>query len=149
MIVRLPPEQIPTFWESIKFCAISGDEISAEDRPKYLNILLHNLLANKTQCFVRLDDARILTAMVITRVEVDKLTAIKQLYMQGLYSLRMTSDKIWKDEFSLIEKFARSQGCSQVVFSTRHKAVMRLGEALGFIEFNRTFKFSLGGSHGK
>lgn len=149
MIVRLMATQIPVFWETIKFCAVAANEIDKEDLPEYLNGLLQSLLSEKVQCFVRLSDERILIALMLTKVTIDKLTKKSNLDIQCLYSYQKVSDTDWTTEYKNVKKFAKSLKCDSITFATRNEQVMRLGELVGFTEQKRFYEFNLGGSHGQ
>ena len=146
MVVKLLSTQIPIFWESIKFCMTNADEVKVEDLQPYLNNLLHSLLSDLAQCFVRLDDTRNLLGVMVTKIEVNKITGKQQLCIQGLYSFKNVKDKEWQNDYTIILRFAKNAKCKSVVFSTRNKKVIRLGELLGFVEANRSFVLVLGGS---
>lgn len=143
MIVKILPVQIPVFWDSIKFCAVTADEIDKKYQQGYLNELLHALLSDKAQCFVRLDDTRILAALMITRMGVSKMTNKKSLFIQILYSIKKTDTNAWQEDYNFITKFALSQKCHSVTFDTRHNEVMDLGHVLGFKEVQRSFEYEL------
>lgn len=149
MIVRILPVQIPVFWESIKFCTTQADEIDQKYQQEYLNALLHTLLSDKSQCFVRMDDSRILKALTITKMEIDKFLGGKSLTIQILYSLERVSDELWMEDYDFIRNFAESQQCNSITFDTRHEQVMKLGKLLGFYEYQRSFRYDIGGSYGK
>lgn len=150
MIVKILPVQIPVFWDSIKFCAVTADEVDEKYRQKYLNKLLHSLLSDKSQCFVRLDDERILIALMITKIDVHKMTDKKSLHIQVLYSLKRVNGLEWQEDYIFLTDFARKQECKSITFDTRHEQVMDLGRSVGFREVQRAFEFELdlGGSNG-
>lgn len=146
MVVKLLSTQIPIFWESIKFCVTNADEVKAKDLQYYLNTLLHLLLSDKSQCFVRLDNDRNLLGIMITKVEVNKITGNQQLRIQCLYSFSNVKDVEWKNDYNIISQFAKNTKCKSVVFNTHDKRVMRLGKLVGFVEADRSFVLVLGGN---
>lgn len=149
MIVRILPVQIPVFWESIKFCATQADEVDQKYRQGYLNGLLHSLLSDKSQCFIRMDESRVLKALAITSMEMNRFPGEKSLIIQVLYSLERVSDELWTRDYDFIRKFAERQQCNSMVFDTRHEQVMELGKLLGFCEYQRSFKCDVGGNYGR
>ncbi len=142
---RILPVQIPVFWESIKFVCVQADEINKEDMPSYFNELLHALLSDKAQCFIRLGDDRTLQGLMITRIIIDKITSKKFLFLQCLYSFRMVQDEIWKQDWNLVMNFAKSEQCSYVSFDSRHERIWEIAQNLGFKERHRRFDFKIGG----
>ena len=145
MIIRLLALQIPIFWETIKFVAKSADEIDEKELQPYCNELLQALLSDKAQCFVILDEKRMLTAMAISRVLGNKITGQKYLYIQCLYGFQVIDDSKWIEGFDLMRRFAESEGCSYVSFDSRNSRVWDIGRVLGCQEARRTFTLKLGG----
>lgn len=145
MIVKLLPAQIPTLWESIKFCAVQANEIAEESTAAYLNQLLQSLLSDKTQCFIRLDDKRILIALMLTGIEIDKITEKSQFCIKCIYSFKKVIDSAWTTEYEFVKNFAKKANCDSIIFDTRNEEIMRLGRLVGFVETRRSFEFKLGG----
>src|SRR5574343_1264333 len=139
MIIKLLSTQIPVFWEAIKFTVKEADEVDEKDLQPYLNELLHSLLNDTAQCFVRLDDERRLTALLISRIMADKVTGEKYLFLQCLYSWQKQPDTVWTQETDFVKKFAESVGCKYLSFTSRNEAMFKLGEKIGFEEKYRTF----------
>ena len=139
MIIKLLSSQIPAFWESIKFTVKEADEVDEKDLQPYLNELLHALLNDTAQCFVRLDDNRVLTAMLISRILGDKVTGEKYLFLQCLYSWQRQPDEVWQQDTDFVRQFAINSGCKYLSFTSRNEAMFKLGEKLGFTEKYRTF----------
>ncbi len=143
MIVKILPVQIPVFWESIKFCAVTADEVAKEFRQVYLNELLQALLSDTAQCFVRLNDRRVLVTLMVTRMQIHKVTARKSLQIQILYSLEKVDAAEWDSDYVFLRNFATKQQCDSIIFETRHERVMELGRRVGFKEIQRSFGFNL------
>ena len=145
MIVKLIAVQIPALWENIKFCITQADEVPKTVLAAYLNNALQSLLSDKSQCFIRLDDRRTLIALMITSVEIDKITQKSHLHIKCLYSFKKIPDEDWQREYSFIRNFAKKMSCTSVLFETQNESVMRLGALVGFREKRRSFELSLGG----
>lgn len=139
MIIQLMPQDIPQFWEAIKFTCKNADEVNEKDFPAYANELLIALLTEKAQCFVRLDDKRILHALVVTRVYDNKLTNEKYLFVQSLYAWTPTGTGEWTSDLDFIVQFAKSAGCAYIKTQSRHERVYTFLRSIGFSEESRTF----------
>jgi len=142
-IIKLLAVQVPFLWETIKFVATTADEIDKKDLKPYLNELLHSLLSDNAQCFVRMDEKRTLLALMITRILVSKTTGEKYLYIQCLYSFQHVDNSIWEKDMEFIRQFAEKEKCSYISFDSRHRRVQELGESVGFQEVNRNFAIRL------
>jgi len=144
MIIRVLPTQIGKVWEQIKFACVQADEVNKEDIPSYFNELLHSLLSDKSQCFIRLGDDRTLLLLMITRIIIDKITGRKSLFIQALYSWKNVEDREWQDDFKFIKEFAKHEQCKRISFESRNDRVWKIAESLGFRENLRKFVFDIG-----
>jgi len=143
MIVKLLSSQIPTFWNAIKFGASQADEVDEKDLPPYLNEMLHALLGDKAQCFVALDDDRVLIGLLVTRVQVDKITNDKYLLLQAAYAWKKSDMSKWTEMYNAFRAFAEKEKCKYILFSSRNPKMWSRPEALGFKEKTRTFTLNL------
>ena len=143
MIVRVLSNQIPFFWNAIKFGASQADEVDEKDLPAYLNEMLHALMGDKAQCFVSLDENRILVGLLVTRVQVDKITSEKYLLLQAAYIWEKQEMSEWTAMYDTFKAFAEKEGCRYISFSSRNPKMWSRPEALGFKEKTRTFTLDL------
>jgi len=143
MIIRILPTQVPQLWEAIKFTLVQADEINKEDMPYYFNKLLHGLLNEKAQCFIRLSDDRRLLMLLITRIIIDQITGNKDLFIQGIYSWAVVNKENWQDDYNFVKEFAKSEQCKRISCESRNKRIWQLCEKLGFRENLRSFIFDL------
>jgi hypothetical protein len=144
MIIRLLPNDIPKFWEAIKFASVKADEIDENDFPSYCSELLHALLNDKAQCFVRLaPDSRVLTAIMITRVMINEKKNTRYLFIQGLYSWEPVEQKEWKEDMDFIAKYAKQRECTYVSTMSRNPRAQDIIQMVGFEEETRLYKMSL------
>jgi len=145
MIVKILNRQIPQIWELIKFACVQADEVDKKEMPQYFNELLHALLNDKAQCFIRLDDDRTLLAVLITRIMIDRVTGEKYLFLQCLYSFKVIQDEVLRQARDLFVDFAKAEQCSYISFNSRHKRIWEIAEIMGFKEKHRRFDFEIGG----
>ena len=143
MIIELLPAQVPSFWEAIKLATIWADEIEEKDRQVYLNGLLHSLLNNKSQCFVRLNDERKLQSLLLTKIIINKINGDKSLYVHGLYSWEKIEEKEWQEGFDLVRKFAEQQQCKNISGETRIPKLGQFAKEVGGREKSRMFVLDL------
>ena len=144
MIIKILPEQIPKIWEVIKFVVGEVNELNTEDLSVHLNGLLQDLLSSKAQCWVRLNDARILTAITITGLVVNKNTGGKKLIFHCLYSFLAVDDDTLKKEFSFLKTYAEKEKCSCAYATSENKRVWEILSVLGFTEKGRNFYLKMG-----
>jgi len=137
--IKLLPQQIPAFWETIKFAATQVSVMEEKSKPLYLNNLLHSLLNDKSQVFVRLDDGRKLLAIMITKIEMDKISGDATFILQSYYSWAGIDDKTWANDFLFAKEFASHTKCKHIIFESNNPKIWAMGQRFGFKEKSRTF----------
>ena len=147
MIIKVIAKKIPEAWEVIKFAATQADGISIKNHQSYLNELLHALLNNKAQCFLRTDkEQKNILAVIITRLEIDKITNEKSLLLQSYYSFEPANDKAWAENMATAMEFAKAEKCSSITFTSLNDRILELSQFFGFEERHRRLDFKLGGT---
>jgi hypothetical protein len=145
MIFRILPTQIPYFWEAIKFACKEADEVKKEEMQNYFNELLQALLSDKAQCFVALDENKILHSIAVTRIVVDKVQHKNELLVQCLYSMTMMDDESVRRYFSFIASFASQVKCELITYNSSNPRIWKIAEVLGCTERYRSFSYPVGG----
>lgn len=145
LIYRVPAPQIPVFWEAIKFACSKADAVEEKFYVVYFNELLQALLSDKAQCFVVLDEKRILHRIVITRTMYDKLKGDTELVIQCMYSMtRMTDEEIQK-YFAFAISTAKSLGCKRITWKSSNPRIWEWAEIVGCFPQTRIYSYELGG----
>jgi hypothetical protein len=143
MLIKILPDQIIQLWEEIKYAATIADEVDEKDLPKYLNNLLHSLLNEKAQCFVRIDDKREIVTIGITKLLFNNVTGEKYLQVQSGYGFKKAEDHLWKQDWEVMKEFAKKENCSYVGVASRNRRVWELGKLIGMTEMFRVFSVKL------
>lgn len=144
-IIRLQSKEIPEHWELIKFCVEKADEIDEKDLQSHLNDILHSLLNDKSQCWVRLEeDPKRIIGVGITKIIVTQPSGKKSLFFQYLYSFKHIPTSVWSAAWQLGIDFAEKEGCHGIKICTRNKRLQEMAISLGFKEEPRTFEYILG-----
>lgn len=138
MAIRLSGKDIVDLWEAIKFACDQADTIG-QNRQKYFNTLLCDLLNSKAQCFVRIDKDRKLETIIITKVLIDPAYDEKVLHIQCLYSWTIKNNSVWKEDLDTIKTYAREKECKYISAAVRSARASELATSLGMIETIRTF----------
>lgn len=145
MIIQLLPQDIPRYWDAIKFACKKVDEIDEEHMPAYMNELLVALLNSQAQCFVRIsDDRKELQALVVTKILHNAQWDEKYLYVQALYSWEIVEENIWQRDIDFIKAFAKREGCRYVGAMSRNKRAQDIMQMIGFSEYTRIYALRLG-----
>ena len=145
MLIKLIPKQIPIFWETIKYSCEKADALHQENYQPYFNELLHALLSDKAQCFVRLDDKRVLLGLLITRFLGNKVTGEKEFRLQSAYSFHSEPQAVWAKDFGVVLEIAMKTGCTKITFETNNPQLASLGTSVGCKEVSRLYEYIIGG----
>jgi len=143
LIIKLLSTQITQYFEAIKFAATTADEVDKEDLQPYLIELLHDLLSDKAQCWIRLDENRTIIALLITKFKVNKINNRKSLHLQCIFSYNEVPLNIWQKDFDMLIQFAKQEGCKNITFNSRHQKIWELTKSFGCREQYRSFAFGL------
>lgn len=131
MALMLTQDQIPAFWEAIKFASINADQVEEEFRGKYLNRLLYQLLSAKAQCFVELDANRKLRALAVTKIIVDEIRDESSLLICCLYSFDKRNENTWRRDMEIVYQFAKRSKCKIITCWATNEKIIQLCELVG------------------
>lgn len=143
MIIKLLSTQIPQYWEIIKSVATAAERIEEEDLPPYLNWFLHLLLSDKAQCWVRLDEDRMIIALLLTQLLIDKITAKKSLHLRCVFSFKHVPPDVWQSDFDLLVQFAKQEKCNKITVVSQHSRIWEIVTDFGCKEAHRFFVYNL------
>ena len=146
MLIRLLPSQIPTVWNHIKYAVSKVMQLSGDDYTRYIVKLIHSLLTEKSQCFVRLNDERKLTGVTITKIVVDNYTKERKLIIDIVYSYEHIDENEWQSYFEIIRDFAVKNNCVEMETNSGVARVHQIANMTGFVEKTRTYSLKLGGN---
>jgi len=133
------------FWEAIKFACSKADSIDEKFYAAYFNELLQALLSDKAQCFVVLDNSRILHRIIITRIVCDKLRDDSELLIQCMYSMTQASNEDVQKHFAFAVDTAKSLGCKKLTWKSSNPRIWEWAEMVGCFEQTRIFSYNIGG----
>jgi hypothetical protein len=132
MAIMLTPDQIPMFWEAIKFAAVNAEIVEEKYRAKFLNRLLYLLLSSKAQCFIRLSPERKLQMLGLTSIQVDPIRDEKTLFAYSLYSFEKVGNKVWIEDLKNLKDWAIASGCNSLTAWTNNEKALTLFNMLGW-----------------
>lgn len=141
----LLPDQIPSFWDSIKFAVVRAELLKPEKWDRYLNRLLYSLLSAKAQCFVRLDNDRRLQMLGLTTINVDSVNDEKTLFCYSLYSFAKAPIEVWKSDYEDLVRWAKANDCRSITTWSNNEKAISLFKAMGMSERLRMYYISIGG----
>ena len=141
----LIPDQIPRFWEVIKYAAVNAGYVEDEYVPRFLNRLLYLLLSGKSQCFIRLNEERRLQMVLVTTIINDPLRDEKTLFIAYVYSFEKASQGIWQADLEVLKKFAIGSGCKYITTLVMNERAAGLCEKAGMTLRSWNYQSEVGG----
>jgi hypothetical protein len=145
MFIELIQKQIPVFWDTIKYACVNANVLHKDNYLPYFNELLHALLSSKAQCFVRLDENRVIIGVLVTRIKGNKVTGEKELLLESAYSFKPEPQETWQRDFDVVLKLALKRGCTKLTFVTNNPKLASLGLSVGCKEVSRSYEYPIGG----
>lgn len=138
------PDQVTKFWDVIKYAIEESIPPIATNNVNLLNNILMSILSNKTQCWAsyeKNEKGNRFEGIMLTQVVCEEASNTKNLLIYAMYGFDPVSSKSWKDGLEATVKFAKSQGCRQIVGYTDLNNLVELAKKLGgssrhFISFN-------------
>ena len=145
MAIMLVPDQIPMFWEAIKFAALGSEIVEEKYRDKFFNNLLYLLLSGKAQCFVRLSAERKLQMIGLTSIRSDEVRCEKTLFAFSLYSFEKVSGDVWISDLENLKDWAKASGCKSITAWTSNSKAVVMFNAMGWKKVFDIFMLDLPG----
>jgi hypothetical protein len=144
-IHRLEADEIPIFWDQIKFAIGKVYELPENMANSIYTKALGELEAGNYQCFIkrRKDEGKTLLALVITNMFLNKWTKIKTLNLTCLYAFIYSDIEGWRDFLDFVIEFSKQQGCSNITCESHVERVWEIALAIGFKESYRAFTLNL------
>lgn len=145
MHIKVTPQQVPKVWETVKYAITQLDEVPNERLSAYLLWMLHQLLSEKAQCWVTLNEQRILLNVSITRIVTNPFTHERELHLQCLYAFQGLTEHIVLEALALYRQYAKRTACVRVTGASRHPRACAIMEQHGFQPEYKTYTLALEG----
>lgn len=132
MIIRLQANQIPHYWEVIKFCAVKADNVKSENVKEYCQELFLGLLNGRYECLISTYDNKNIARLMISYAFYDHVIQEKVYVFKTLFGFTPVGDDTWSEESKKIYDYVRRIGCTRIKFTTGNKRVKQLADQYGF-----------------
>lgn len=139
MVIKLTPDQIPKLWEIIKYAAVNANNIDKKSCPSYLYRLLHKLLSSRAQCFIVMNDKRVIVTVYIIQFIINDITGDKYLSIQSMHSFEAANIETRKEQVNIFKKLAEKEQCKYIHFTSCSEDIWNLSKMLGFQERSRNY----------
>lgn len=145
MLIKILPTQIPLVWEHVKYAVAQINEIPPTHLSEALTRILYDLLSGKAQCWVTLNEDRVILNVSVTRIGVNTVTGERELHWLFFYAYQGTTEHIRKELVRVFRECAREEGCVRVTGASRNPRACELLEQGGFTPEYRTFALTVEG----
>lgn len=145
MLVQLLPDQVSRFWDIIKFAVDESLPPIVGEHPDRLNRILSSILSGKTQCWAsyrRENEKIVFEGICLTKFLYDEASNTKNLLLYSVYGYEKTENEAWAEAFIATSKFAKANGCNEVVGYTNVDHLIEKAKLFGgnteytYITFN-------------
>lgn len=140
MIYRLLPEQVPVYWDTIKYAATQANRLTTDAKlPVYLTNLLANIMSEKTQVWLCVSEDKTIKTVLLTRIFKDA-GDMPHLMIDVAYGYAPTTEADKADYIGLMNDFAKSQDCGTVFAYTSNTIAANAMVKMGMAEAFRVFQ---------
>jgi hypothetical protein len=147
MLIKVVANTVGKIWEVVKPAVIRADGIEAEHAQAHLNKLLHDLLSNKAQLFLRTNEKQTeIKTIIITRLLFDTVKKQKYLLIQTYYAFSASNDAEWDDNLKVAMEFAKQEECEYIAFKSINPRIIAMGKSVGFATKYTLLELQLGGA---
>jgi len=135
MLLKLLPEQIPTYWDEIKDGILKTIPVGVPDRA---NKILNKLLLGSAQCWISYHrggtetrDDVIIDAVIITVIVEDQVHDTLNLDIYALWSVGVTRRSSWIEGIDALKKYARKKECTRIIGRSDVESVLEFVRLAG------------------
>lgn len=144
MHIKVMPSQIPQVWEAVKYAIAQMNEIPNEQMSAYYVWLLQDLLSEKAQCWITLNEERVLLNVSVTRIVKQGWTNENELHVHCMYAFQGLTDTTVATLLQMYVDFASVMGCKRVIGASRHPRACAVMEQQGLTPYYRTYVKEVG-----
>lgn len=130
-LIQITPYDLVKVWDVFRYGLFQSVPGLGNKTHESMQAILVNLLNQKAQGWVLLDDEGIAT-IVVTYIEHDKMTGYKYLFGYAMFNYRPVGREGWNLLSTGLDKFARGNGCNSIIFMTAEDDLKKGAEIFGF-----------------
>ena len=130
-LIQITPYDVVKVWDLFRYGLMQSVPGLNNTSAESMQAILVNLINQKAQGWVLIDDEEI-TTIVVTYIEHDKMTGNKYLFGYAMFNYRPVGREGWELLSTALDKFARGNGCGSIVFYTNVPDLKQGAEMFGF-----------------
>lgn len=149
MLIQMLPEQIANNWDFLKTAVIADSGVEVVSQQDRTNNILEGLLAGELQLWLEATNVTgkiEIRGVAVTQILENPIANNKNLLIYSAYGFHaMMTKKEWARILLTLAKYARKQGCAQVIAYTSNEQMIKMAEQLHGDVSQRLVVFNLGG----
>lgn len=132
MLLQLLPRDITKHWEGISE-AISKSLLPITSKSaERMTFILKSLIVGTMQCWVLHEPRGEICAIITTEFTTDPGSRTKNLLIFSLFGVKEISSELWEQVHDVLRKFAKTNGCDNLLAFTDNLAVARMLQKYGW-----------------
>jgi len=133
MLTKLLPDQISRFWDVISYAVQQSLPPTVGENPNKMNRILTSALSGKIAVWASYVKGEVnkFEGIVLTKILYDDSSDTKNLLIYCIYGYSDVGKESYLEGIFALSKYAKAQGCQQVVGYTNVGFVVDLVKALG------------------
>jgi hypothetical protein len=131
VLIRILPNQISTHWNIISYAIEKSLPTIIPVNENYMNNVLTALLSESLECWVSVNEAGEIEAVLTTQILTDFASQVKALLIYSLYGYFQISSKSWHEGFATLSEFARNSGCRKICCYSTNDSVISICKKFG------------------
>jgi hypothetical protein len=145
VIIRLTSDQITAYWDHVKFAALSSNRIVSSDKAEeYCRGLLKNLLSEKYQCWMCIDDStRAIKSVAVTGIH-KNMGDVFYLLIEAAYGFIPAAEEDKDEWLSAMRTFGKEVGCDSVMAYTSNQMAENVMIKMGMVKVSSLYQASIG-----
>jgi len=144
MIIKLLPEQIPTYWEHIKFALIKTMIIEPKSMERYLINILSLLLTSRYQCWLAVSEEKKIHWLLISRIY-NGFGGEAYFFIETLYGYAPISVQTKEEIMKTMQKFAKEIGCTYILCVPMSPLAVKVCQQVNMDEKAKIYMIKVGG----
>lgn len=144
MHIKVMPSQIPQVWEAVKYAIVQMNEVPNEQLSAYFVWLLQDLLSEKAQCWITLNEERVLLNVSVTRTIEQGWTKERELHVHCMFAFQGLTETTVATLLQMYVDFAKTMGCTRIIGASRHPRGCAVMEQQGLTPYYRTYVKEVG-----
>lgn len=140
MLTRLLPDQVPVYWDAIKYGIVKSVSREKVLTTEDLNNILKNILSGVADAWIAwgdLEGERKLYGVLVTYASFDPCSDLKNLVIYSIYGYAVAPMELWQDGMETLKKFGKKLGCKNLIGYTSAELLEKRMKVLGFEETSR------------